>query len=83
MAVVLSLLWRIDSHQRPELGRLSVGRGADLHLLAGRKVSDQLTNAGNLEDLFAGQLERLRTLPGQELQRKNAIPTRFERWMRS
>src|ERR1700737_3420532 len=72
VGVVLGLLRGVDAHQRVEFGSPAGAHSADLHLSARSKLPDQIIDSGNLEDLFAGQIQRLRIFSGQELQWQNA-----------
>src|SRR5580704_2520250 len=72
VGVVLGLLWSIDSDQRTELGGLAAGRGANFHLSSRPELSNQFADAGNLEDFFPGQVERLGSFSGEKLQGQNA-----------
>src|SRR5580704_14234306 len=63
VGIVLRFLRCVDTHQGCELCSLAVRSSTNVYLTSRREVADQITNAGDLENFFASQSQRLRGLP--------------------
>ena len=74
VGVVERFLRRVDADQRVELDRVScaVSAARTFTCASGGEFFDYVADAGDLEDFFAGQLERFGGLSGAKLQRQNS-----------
>ena len=78
ISVVERFLRRVDADEGFELDFRLGGRGVpsstgpNFNFLPSRIVLNQIADAGNLENLFAGEMERIGVLSSLELQRQNS-----------
>src|SRR5216683_6522656 len=70
VSVVERFLRSINAHDCRKLCRLAIGGGPNFHLAACGEMLDHVADAADLQHLFSGQLERVRILSRQKLQRQ-------------
>src|SRR5260370_28970964 len=70
VSVVERFLRSINAHDCRKLCRLAIAGGPNFHLAPCGEMLDHVTDAADLKHFFSGELERVRVLPRQKLQRQ-------------